>query len=176
MQVVECLRALYQHTHQHYCHAYQVKLYQNFESDFISVNRSGYLTEFEIKRSRSDFKADFKKGDKHTLIQHGELANRFYFCAPAGLLKAQDIPDYCGWIEFEYVDVQIGRNLLKNYRMAVRVIKVAPLLHKVKAGDKQLIQLMRSMAFRQLNLLERQTSQIEKERYRANKTAKTALG
>lgn len=47
-------------------HKYQLS--NNFiyteESDFFSVTASGYAQEIEVKVSRSDFKADFKKG-KH---------------------------------------------------------------------------------------------------------------
>lgn len=32
-----------------------------YEADFVVVSKSGYLTEVEIKRSYSDFLADFKK-------------------------------------------------------------------------------------------------------------------
>lgn len=33
----------------------------NHEADLIAVDKNGYLTEVEIKRSFEDFKADFKK-------------------------------------------------------------------------------------------------------------------
>ena len=36
----------------------------NHEADLVIVNKTGYLTEVEIKRSWEDFKADFNK--KHT--------------------------------------------------------------------------------------------------------------
>ena len=37
------------------------------ECDVISISKSNYIYEYEVKISRSDFKADFKK-PKHTLI------------------------------------------------------------------------------------------------------------
>jgi hypothetical protein len=41
-----------------------------WESDFFSISDTGYVYEFEIKLSRSDFKADFKKSDKHKLFEN----------------------------------------------------------------------------------------------------------
>lgn len=38
-------------------------LWSSFESDFVRVTKSGYGIEYEIKLSRSDFKADFKKSN-----------------------------------------------------------------------------------------------------------------
>ena len=40
----------------------------NHEADLISVDKNGYLTEVEIKRSFEDFKADFKKITTTTLM------------------------------------------------------------------------------------------------------------
>ena len=36
-------------------------LFSDWEIDVLSLNKSNYLTEFEVKISRSDFKADAKK-------------------------------------------------------------------------------------------------------------------
>lgn len=52
------------------------------EADFIIMNRSGYLTEVEIKRSWEDFKADFKK--KHT--HDDERIRYFYYCVPESIV------------------------------------------------------------------------------------------
>lgn len=47
----------------------------NHECDCLIMSKSGYLTEIEIKRSYSDFLADFKKKHVH---QDGHI-NKFYF-------------------------------------------------------------------------------------------------
>ena len=36
-------------------------LFSDWEMDVLSMNKNGYLTEYEVKVSRSDFKADAKK-------------------------------------------------------------------------------------------------------------------
>lgn len=41
----------------------------NWESDYFGVSKSGYAYEIEIKVSRSDFFADFKKERKHRMLQ-----------------------------------------------------------------------------------------------------------
>jgi hypothetical protein len=54
----------------------------SYEADFVSMSKSGYLTEVEIKRSFSDFKADFKKRHMHNDI----LITYFYYCIPIKIL------------------------------------------------------------------------------------------
>lgn len=66
---------------------YDYKLFNTYvygwESDFICVSpgKQKYIYEFEVKVSRSDFKADFKKIDKHALLlNHREdaiIENRY---------------------------------------------------------------------------------------------------
>lgn len=51
---------------------YEYKLFNSYlfawESDFFAISKSGYAIEVEIKVSRSDFKADFKK-EKHGIFK-----------------------------------------------------------------------------------------------------------
>jgi len=90
------------------------------EQDFLQVTTSGYVHEFEIKLTRADFKADFKKTSwgkwkKHELLsgtveppwrmtneRDGILLPRmFWFVAPTGLLFAEDTPEHAGLLEFD---------------------------------------------------------------------------
>ena len=43
----------------------------DWESDFLLKTKSGYWYEAEIKISLSDFKADFKKKEKHQILENG---------------------------------------------------------------------------------------------------------
>ncbi len=56
---------------------------EGWESDFFSITSSGYCYEVEVKISRSDFFADFKK-DKHELFKRVHSGQQFYFknCGP----------------------------------------------------------------------------------------------
>lgn len=121
----------------------------NWETDFLVVQKSGYCYEIEIKTSRSDFSNDFKKKDKHLILNEGVYMrpkykyysdketgkrisektyvpekwefrpNKFYYCVPEGLIKVEEVPDYAGLM---YVD-KIG---------IVRTVKEPKFLHKEK--------------------------------------------
>ncbi len=43
-----------------------------WESDYFGISKSGYIYEIELKISRSDFKADFKKTLKHSILQNAK--------------------------------------------------------------------------------------------------------
>lgn len=93
-----------------------VYYHDGFESDFLRVSKSGYVTEVEVKVSRSDYMADFRKSrdfcpfdretrtwgkrthvNKHEQIKQGFTGLKyFYFCVPEGLLCPEDVPEYCG--------------------------------------------------------------------------------
>lgn len=110
------------------------------ECDVISISKSNYIYEYEIKISRSDFKADFNK-DKHKLMLERNCtkirmikennqkvkdtlyltSNYFYFVVPVGLVSIDEIPEYAGLI---YMDTNLN----------FEIIKKAPLLHKEKAS------------------------------------------
>jgi hypothetical protein len=49
--------------------------FKTHEADLLMISKQGYLTEFEIKRSYSDFLADFKKAGTHF---EGKVAHLYY--------------------------------------------------------------------------------------------------
>ncbi len=53
----------------------------NYEADFVSLSKSGYLTEVEIKRSWQDFKKDFEKKHHHD----DPRVSYFYYCVPKSI-------------------------------------------------------------------------------------------
>lgn len=98
----------------------------NWESDFFSVSDSEYLYEIEIKVTRSDFKDDFQKKDKHILLESTDnqgfpkKPNKFFYACPKGLLSTYEIPSYAGLIE------------ISSRTSTAVVVKDAPFLHKEK--------------------------------------------
>lgn len=94
-----------------------------WESDLIAISNSQLVTEFEIKISKSDFKADFRKTNKHksletnfkSKVKPGKCSNYFYYVTTPGLLNQVDIPDYAGLIEID---------------KKINIVKKAPILHK----------------------------------------------
>lgn len=101
------------------------------EADVISISKSDMSIEYEVKCSKSDFKADFKKKAKHLRLsgvrhrKNGYLGvpNRFYYVTPVGLLRVGDIPIYAGLIEI---------NTSAAPHASAIVVKKAPLIHSEK--------------------------------------------
>jgi hypothetical protein len=111
---------------------------RDWESDFFCVSNSGYCIEVEVKMSKSDFIADFKK-EKHELFRKhllGEattrcLPNKFWFAAPKGALRILDIPKYAGLIEIEWREGE------SEPRMDITIR--APFIHKNKMDIKHVL-------------------------------------
>lgn len=53
----------------------------DYEADLIVMNKTGYITEFEIKRSFEDLKKDFKKKTFHD----SELIYKFHYVLPKSI-------------------------------------------------------------------------------------------
>lgn len=53
-----------------------------YEADLLGVNKSGQVTEVEIKRSLSDLRADFKKHHHHD----DDSITYFYYCVPESIV------------------------------------------------------------------------------------------
>jgi len=104
------------------------------ECDVISISKSNFIYEYEVKISRSDFKADFKKEKHKLMLEKASVIdsnindvwyytpNYFYFVVPLNLVSIDEIPEYAGLI---YINELLG----------FETIKKAPLLHKIKATD-----------------------------------------
>lgn len=114
------------------------------EMDAIVINPSGYVTEFEIKVSRSDFFADFKKEHKHECYKNRGLVegdldslktkipNKFYYAVPKGLVKPEEVPEYAGLMYF--TKFQLKEHPGKEF-IEFTYEKKAPFIHKQKADD-----------------------------------------
>ena len=73
------------------------------ESDMLKVTAAGYLTEYEIKLSKSDLRADFTgKARKHATLQEkqsgGVTLKHFYFVGPPEIFEGIAIPPKYGII------------------------------------------------------------------------------
>ncbi len=66
----------------------------------ISAEKGNYTTAFEIKVSRGDFLKDVKDN----LKQRGArlYATNFFYVAPKGLLKPEEIPVWAGLMEYDF--------------------------------------------------------------------------
>jgi len=113
------------------------------ECDVLGINKLNYIYEYEIKRSRADYFADFKKTYKHLNLKeryshhiydvwengkktnktrlHLNIPNRFIYTCEPNLISVDEIPEYVGLCYIE------NGNLIE--------IKKPPLLHRIKPDD-----------------------------------------
>ena len=64
----------------------------NYEADLIVLNRQGYATEYEIKRSYSDFVADFAKDED---AHKAPWVYKFYYVLPLSIKdKSEEFIQY----------------------------------------------------------------------------------
>lgn len=121
-----------------------------WEADVVGVLRSGFISEFEVKVSRADFKAEARKAHRGLLTNpmqktfFGERRhprpNYFYYTVPSGLIQPDEVPDHAGLL---YVEKEVRSSAL--YYGTVKIAKPARRLHSEKLADSQREQLMRAV-------------------------------
>lgn len=122
-----------------------------WEADVASLTKTGFCHELEIKTSRSDFKADFRKSEYHKKhgTKHEQLASRvfekgrwipnyFWFCTPIGLIDVSEIPGHAGLIEFEWIECGGQAYGYHYWRLNPTETKTAPRLHKNRTDTDHL--------------------------------------
>jgi hypothetical protein len=122
------------------------------EADLLIIQPSGLVMEIEIKVSRADFKADFRKLAKHAGLQGGGRTsvrraagpNYFSFAVPAGLVKPEEVPAYCGLIYIHGLGEQ------QPYERA-EIMRNAPRLHAGKCDEKTMRRVARSLMYKVFN-------------------------
>jgi len=124
-----------------------------WECDLCTISKSGYLTEYEIKMSKADFRSDFKKkcmgwgftgirGGINGKYKHELLSERncvpkhFYFVIPEEIEESLDIPEYAGLITFG----DRGNYIHLNTK------KLAPKLSKSKACEGTITRMQCSLS------------------------------
>ena len=123
------------------------------EADLVSITKAGFVNEFEIKISRSDFKADRKKQAKHMryadvltgdstgVFQHAHRLSaptQFWYAVPAGLVNEGEVPPHAGLM---YVGMNDG-----FWRL--RTVRRAPRLHSERVPEHDMRAIARSFMFR----------------------------
>lgn len=107
------------------CHMFPNIQHGAFERDLLRLMKSGYWHEIEIKRTLSDFRADFKKSydswmfrdnksrTKHEVLQGKRIPfkqhasdilhmqpKRFYFALPDGIVNSDEVPEQYGILRY----------------------------------------------------------------------------
>lgn len=151
-KIVKALNSLYFTGTQ--VNANNIYLYANYESDFIRVTNSGYITEFEVKLSVADFKNDLKKKGYHGLskleyIRQGYAANSFCYVMPKEIADKVEIPEWAGLITAHIYSGNESRfsgvicDIVKNFKK----------IHTQKISQQQLFIIYRSLTARYWNYL-----------------------
>lgn len=120
----------------------------SWEADILEITKSGYTYEYEVKISKSDFKADFEKSKKTKKtyekksdhISQGKRVTHFYYVCPEGLIDEKDIPDYAGLI--------YAKKYNDTATISFKTIKPSPKLNKSKITDKIKQKLLLSTYYR----------------------------
>ena len=129
-----------------------------YEMDLFRLTNSEIIYEYEIKISRSDFFADFKKKfgneTKHSRFENKSCAcNKFFFVVPENMVGIEEVPSYAGLIYY------LGGGF--------KIIKAAPMLKKKDKINYQ--SLAKSLAWRdqltrqKLNQIKRQFDEYKKQ-------------
>lgn len=105
-----------------------------YEADILSVTKSHYLTEVELKVSKSDFMADFKKRHNHG----SKLTKYLYYAVPSELVElALDKLDSGVGVLEVFQPKWLKKGLRVNIRRVPHIRSNKPLT------DKQIIDLYR---------------------------------
>ena len=142
------------------------------ECDMLVLTPSGYLTEIEIKVTKADLKADFKKKHGHRTTSN---VKQFFYCYPA-LMKDCDklIPASAGIIHIDevvpyYLSDSTG-NKIKILRP--RLVRQAKINKGVQPlSDKDRMSLMRLGCMR-IWSLKRKLSEVRHNRINESKVKK----
>jgi len=72
------------------------------EQDLVSINKSGFFYEYEVKVSRQDFLKDKKKKkwEFYDLKMNERLPNYLTYVCPENLIKEDEIPPFAGLLYY----------------------------------------------------------------------------
>ena len=118
--------------------------WSRWEADSISITKSGYVHEYEIKVTLSDFRHDFLKR-KHLTFQRRYAATRgvpnyFWYVAPEKAVPIC-IPDYAGLIIVEPLNkMELTPELVW--------VKKAKKIHNEKIRESEIIKILRTLMFK----------------------------
>jgi len=124
-------------------------------ADMISVTEAGYVKEYEIKLSLADYRADFKKIDKHNRLKHRlrNIPSQFWYVIHGFELGADDVPEYAGLMRVEKEKYYSGYNII--------IIKKAPRLSNTTITDAEKSKLFDAMYVRYWSLRIKRSRQLE---------------
>lgn len=118
-----------------------------WEADLISVTKAGYMYEFEIKITRSDFEADFRKR-KHQDLKRGakniRIPNYFSYVAPLVAMPLC-VPDYAGLYE-------VRKSGWYDHELELVTIRKPALIHRAKHDNDTKVKMLKTLMFKYWDL------------------------
>ncbi len=122
-----------------------------YECDLYVVTAAMYTIEYEVKLSVVDFKADWRKCNKHLrLAERGRRGpwcpNRYYFAVPEGLLSPEAVPEYAGLVYLRWLFKNPSDRAAAPREPIETIVRPAPRLSTVKVTEKT-INAMRQTAY-----------------------------
>lgn len=111
------------------------------EADVLSLTPYGYTTEFEVKISRNDFKADAKKTKwRHynrelegMIDQYAMVPNYFYYVCPENLINESEIKPYQGLIYIVEGEALLIKKAKRIHSVKLNYVKTLQKLFTVTA-------------------------------------------
>lgn len=106
-----------------------------WEADILFCSKAGYLTEIEVKVSRSDWIADFTKRKWRWFAAEQQWIKQFYYAAPKELAERYaEIPGLPPWAGVIACDTEQGSKILREARIEKNARKLT---------EKEMFQLAR---------------------------------
>lgn len=119
------------------------------EMDVVTITKAMLVTEHEVKVSRSDFFADFKKSKHKYYLAAPSVnykrPNKFYYCCPKGMIKEHEVPVWAGLI---YFSEEINSEM--EMGVVMQVVKKAPRIHKEKCEPELIFNICQTLTARSI--------------------------
>lgn len=150
--------------------------YGSNECDLFRITHSDYVFEYEIKVSRGDFFADFKKESrdcrKHEMLATGtgdNCPNRFFYVVPEGMISKEECPKYAGLLYYSgsrWFDVQKNAPLIHKRKVSFEVYRdVCRTLSSRDQGHRARIAEIRNTDFdKEMARMKRELDAVKKEK------------
>jgi hypothetical protein len=107
----------------------------SWECDLLYISKSFYATEYEIKLSVADYRADKRKYVKHKRLSYAQIGPKyFYYVCPENIIDPAKLPEYAGLF------YAIPRNNQYDFQLSkyrLEIIKKAPYRKVPPLSSKQ---------------------------------------
>jgi len=125
----------------------------DWEADLLTINRSGYSNEYEIKISPADYRKDVKKTIKMETLLRAYVGS----CSNKKNIESDGVPNYFWYVTYEF-EIEppkfAGWILVRqtehsdHFRLDIDIRKKAPRLHISKKGEENIKHIAKLLSYR----------------------------